>query len=211
MQDVNTCDYREDMQGGIRSLNCSYFNHLRELSTRGDHPAALLFGCRSGIQYQILSGDGEKHRIVGMVAVYFPFYHFWENFSVSGEGSLVNEADPDKTDDAYHRYWTDGFNTIDETDNKLYLAKCLAAPLCKDEECKDIVDHLTCMSSLWPKIPAHVLTKGVPQNVREVLQDLATGPFDPEKVLELTQWFERECAVHTLSPSRLKPEEGRRV
>lgn len=90
LERIRCDDYRDISNGGLRTLNPYVFNTLNVLKSTGDHPAALLLGCRSGAQYPVLGHDG---RIVGVIALYVPIYHFFSEYGgIEAEGGHLAPA-----------------------------------------------------------------------------------------------------------------------
>ena len=209
MLDIVCSDYREDMQSGIRSLNCIYFNHLKMLSTCGDHPAALLFGCRSGAQFQILANSSSQHNIVGMVAVYFPLYGLWDKiFSLSNSGPLMGKANFNDADEEYRKFWDTEDYVGDIRNAGINLATKLLAPVRQDADCKEVVSHLSFLSKYWDKIQLFPKQNPLPSSVSNALNLLENSEFNPETTRPVIDWFEALCDSYNKKESAIVPQQG---
>jgi LmbE family N-acetylglucosaminyl deacetylase len=141
---------REDPQWGLRSMSCSAFPRLTALRSGQDHPVAIVLGCRSGIQFPILSNA--DHSVVGMVAVYSAlpdYFSLFHNIPHTEAALLV-------TLDNYKELWgsPDAVDTIMGDSPFKEIVKGIIGPFLvreKDSVQARIVDHLTLMSAEWEK------------------------------------------------------------
>ena len=108
LEDYTCVEERGMPYSGIRSLNCSLFRRERELDSEDDYPAALLGGCRSGVQFPILlPSDG--YRMIGMAAIYFPHYDYFLQFhKIRETGFMVPAKKGMSLDDSYRDLWKKG-------------------------------------------------------------------------------------------------------
>lgn len=185
MQTVWTGDYREDVHGGIRSLHCYYFNDLSSLSSCGDNPAALVIGCRSGVQYQIRSYV-EPRQIIGVVAMYIPVYDFFARmFGLRQAGLLID------SDGEYAELWSRG-NVRGGRDDRKKVASLLIAPFRADQQngCHAIVRQLSRLTASWRTIEARVGTHSLDTVASEAIRVLKTEGFSATRAAQLEAWVE---------------------
>lgn len=184
---INCKDFREDPKGGIRSLNNLYFNNLKTLSSCGDHPAALLLGCRSGVQCQVLWSEDGQTRVIGMFALYFPFYEFWKKFSIDqADGMLLPAATTTDCDLEYAQLWNSGFTT--DVPGPMWLTNIIVSAL-QDKQI-NVVDHLNTISCKWSDIQARVKVHGLPKEVTQALAQIRKSGVSSINTMPLTQWIE---------------------
>jgi len=180
------------LSGGIRSLNCYVFNDLGILTSVGDHPAALLWGCRSGAQYQVRLDTGAKHSIIGMIAVYAPLYDFFKycGFPQVG-GSLMEIKSVRKTNSQYIKLWSDRLNGAQNNKERQPLSRVLIEPFCNlsDEEINKLLDHITLISLRWDKI----FERTLPQDVKSLVNDLDKHCLDYIQPCPLDAWIGELC------------------
>lgn len=176
------------MLGGIRSLNCSYFNQVKSLSSCGDHPAALLFGCRSGAQFQILDVDTEANKIAGIVAIYCPFYNLWHHFSVTDNNSMFINSHI-ANDDAFKKYWNS--QTLNgQPANGTQLLDKLIKPLLNNQECKQIFNRISKISRILCDITTHFRHESFPENVIVALSEFEKEHLKLDNLKPIHLWFD---------------------
>lgn len=190
MEDIQCCDYRPFPNAGIRSLNCTYFNHLSQLISSGDHPAALLCGCRSGVQYQVRASSPNDDQIIGMVTIYFPFYGLWNLFGIKKFGFLFGQKDFTGSDKAYSDFLKN-ISREDLKEDDLNFAKMLLYNV-ETTNYKSIVTNLSFLSSESWKDTADKLAEDPPESIKESLEKIKTDYFDDSSVESIVEWY-RKC------------------
>lgn len=188
MNDIQCCDYRQFKNAGVRSLNSAYFNNLDDLLSIGDHPAALLCGCRSGIQFQVRSDE----KIVGMVMIYFPLYGLWEIFNLNKYGFLLGHNNLSDSEKAYCSLLK---NELTKDNDFIRFAKLITTPVKFDKKPDEysIVNHLSYISSKpWHKI-YNTFSSHIPENIQNLLRSLTNNDFDTNTYSEIASWFWKMC------------------
>lgn len=210
MQDINCTSYRNILNGGIRSLNCYVFNRLKALNSKDEHSEAILFGCRSGVQYQVLANPNiSSQSIIGMVTVYFPLYDFFERFGfIKGNGSLICKSNSEQTDEEYKRIWHNDFTAEQLGDPNFVLARLLLKPFfdCTNHDIMAIRRHLEIISLSSGIIRDFIIDKGLSANVEQVLTELC-HEFTPDAAKPLNDWLESTMAqLKTITPQKPSQE-----
>lgn len=202
MEEIRCCDYRDFKNAGIRSLNCTYFNNLDQLKSCGDHPAALLCGCRSGLQYQVI--NNKENKIIGMVTIYFPLYDLWENFNLEEFGFLFGES-RDSAEDIYM-----GFLRKEQVDNKVDSNRLRIAKLLINHEetyYKNVITSLAFLSSeSWSRLKTRTM-KAIPPKIKLVINNLKNmGSFNIDDYEEIIIWFRGYLKTIDLNTCGVKTE-----
>ena len=193
--DIDCRDYRQYINAGIRSLNCAYFNNLNSLISCGDHPAALLCGCRSGVQYQVRAKINGVDQIIGMVTVYFPIYNFWSLFGVQEDGSLMEKNNFAETDESFIKLLSEKEDTVANKD-LLRLIKILVEPFIgsNDKHGRSIINNLTILSSIsWANIEKKI-NESYSDEVNKLISRVVSGDLSDKNLEMLVRWYHDVCS-----------------